>query len=232
MTFKQRPRLFQLQIPHILHKDNGVGIPHGHAGHTVCNSSHPDGNIHRPFPGNHNRNPLRIQYGTAHVHPYQGDFVLLVHRKFQMFDLSRADNGYPLFVRKSFIIHIFRHAADSVAAHFGPGPVRVVHLHLKIGRFGRIDKDNAIASYAEMPVAQKAHHPGLILLGNFPGCPVNIDIIVAASMHLGKFHPFKFHLFWPPPFPIIIISFFRKSKSLFRHKHFFSRILYINNEQS
>ena len=90
------------------------------------------------------------------------------------------------------IINIFRHTADSVAAHGPSGPVCIVHLHLKISFIRRSDQNQSVRTDAKMSVTDQ--NGSLLRVRHLLLKTVNIDIIVAAAMHFRKLHctdPFR-----------------------------------------
>ena len=78
-----------------------------------------------------------------------------------------------------------REASDSVAAHVAAAAVGVVHLHPDVGVARRREHDQAVAADAEVPIGKLDRQRRRI--GGTRAHRDDIDIVVAASMHLGEF---------------------------------------------
>ena len=89
-------------------------------------------------------------------------------------------------VRQAAIVDEFGDAPDGVSAHLRLGPVGIEHPHAEVGRVGRHDEHEPVGADPEMPVAhERRDSRGLVdrLLE-----AVDVDVIVAASVHLGELH--------------------------------------------
>ena len=164
MMLKLRADLLNVKILYPFHKYDGMGIAHGYTCHVVFRVVYHDGSIHyrrsvcRLLCGFHcYRHLCRSKDGISHVHLYQRHLSsvrggLSLHGEFQIFYFSGADDGNVLLVRQSLVVDIFCHATDAVAAHLRTAAVRIVHFHLKIRFFRRIDKDHTVAADSEMSI--------------------------------------------------------------------------------
>ena len=182
---KMRSDLLQWQICRAVHKNNGMGISHRHAGHAVCLILHSDLFIDGLSVFRNNRNLCRRQDRLAHIHTDRFCHAVF-HRQIHIFHFSAADNGKPCPIGQSFVMGIFCHAADAVSAHFRPCAVCVIHLHLKICFVRRIDKNNAIAADPEMTVAGKADKFRLLFLRYMLRKSIDINVIIPTALHFCK----------------------------------------------
>ncbi len=104
-------------------------------------------------------------------------------------DARQRLDAYAFLAGQAVVVDVLAHAADAVAAHFRLAAVGVEHTHTEIrhgGIGGRANEDQAVASDAEMTVADAP--------GQFPGMgdgllqSLHIDVIVACGLHFGKSH--------------------------------------------
>ena len=84
------------------------------------------------------------------------------------------------------LIDILAHTADAIAAHFGAGTVGVVQIHFRVSVFAGLNEDDPVAADTEMPVAETHGQSCRVFHLLFKA--VDIDIIVADALHLGKAH--------------------------------------------
>jgi hypothetical protein len=87
----------------------------------------------------------------------------------------------------AMVMHILGDAAQGVPAHFGTASVRIVHDHFRIESFCRTDDHKAIGANAEMAVADLGGQCWLVLWFRLVET-IDIHIIVAGAVHLGKPH--------------------------------------------
>ena len=89
-----------------------------------------------------------------------------------------------LLVGKTFLINKFGDTAGGIAAHLGLAAVGIEHPHTKISDVGGHNRHQTIAANSEMRVAHPAREFREVLQGL--ACRIDIDIIVAGTMHLGE----------------------------------------------
>ena len=87
-------------------------------------------------------------------------------------------------VRHAVVVQVFAHAADAVAAHFTLRTVGVKNAHLRIRLVRRGDQNDAVAADAEMRLAQPDRK--FLGIGDRLVKTVEIDVVVAAAVHLGE----------------------------------------------
>ena len=131
MALKIGTDLLNLQICHILHKNNRMGISHGNTGHMICLPLHLNRLINRLFLITYHRNSLRNELRSSHINPYSVHFPF-THVQCQVFDLTKAFHCKFSLVSQSLIVNIFAYTTDAVSTHFRAGSVCIPHLHLKI----------------------------------------------------------------------------------------------------
>ena len=185
VMLKFRADLLNVQILHIVQKDNRMRISHGHRRIEEFLSGHRNRLAdHSGCVGN-NRNLFRLQNRTPHIHADRFHLPVF-YRQIQRLDSASGADRNPGLVRQSVIIHIFCHTANPVPAHSPAGSIRVVHVHLKIRHIGRLNQNQPIRSDSEMPVTDQDSR--LLRMIHLLCKTVDIDIIIAASVHLCKFH--------------------------------------------
>ena len=185
VLFKRRTQLFQVQIVHIRHDGNTMGVAHADAADLPGPARCGQGHIHQlRFPHLHRRQVSGQQAVLAHLYlphplslPAQGlesaagiDAQFIQHRTF------RRMGAQPL-----------GHTADAVAAHLPLAAVGVEHPHLAMGtrRLRGADADDAVRTNGKMPLGQPA---GQLcdLLRHTALAAVQIDIVVGAALHFSK----------------------------------------------
>ena len=194
MIFKFRTNLRKRQARHILRQHHRMRISHGYTAHFPLSVRHKHGPVqHLLFIGKHGDFRC-LQDRTAHVyaHPLH---TSVCHVQLQLLHAARAHHGDLRLIRQVFVVDELRHATDSVSAHLRTASVRIVHLHFKIRLLRRIDENHAVPADPEMAVAHFPDKIRLSFLRNLLCGPVNIDVIIAAAVHFGKFY---FHSFFLP----------------------------------
>ena len=241
MVLEFRTNLLNVEILHPIHKYNGMGIAHGDTGHAVFPAIDRDRSIYhsRSVCGllrslSLHRHLRRSQDRLSHIYTYlchlssvRGGFPF--HCQVQIFYLAGTDDGNIVLVRQSFIINIFCHTTDPVAAHLRTGTVGIIHLHLKISFFCGVDKNHTVSADPEMPVTELSHDLRFLLWRKFFRKAVDIYIIIATALHLCKFHGLLFLLLFSFTYPVcnaripVIIS---GPSCLLRHhgQHHLSRL--------
>ena len=183
-------------------KYHRMRIAHRHAGHVKGSVKHLKRlryDISRlligPEYADIGRHLSAVQYRLTHI---DGDLdsltVLRLNR--DIFDPAEALYSELRPVRHMMVVYILRHTSYAVAAHLRARAVRIVHLHLKIGYLRRIDEYQSVRAYAEMPLRQAYRQLRLCLLIYIIAKAVDIYIVIAAAVHLGKFNSHDY-----PPYP-------------------------------
>ncbi len=83
------------------------------------------------------------------------------------------------FLSDAMIVDVFGNAANTVAAHFGLGPIGVVHAHASVATFARTDQDHAIGPDSEVAIRNLFGECGGIL-GKLFLETVHINIVITA----------------------------------------------------
>ena len=185
MVFKQRTDFINFQAIHIRNTGDRMGISHGQCRDPVLFFSHLDGIIHHPAFSRFHGDFFRLQLRRTHIDPHPGHFAVF-HSQLQSFHPAAGVNRNCCFISQAIIIDIFCHTADTVSAHGAPGSIRIVHLHFKVRGIGWFDQNQPVGADAEMPVADLHRH--LLRVFYFFLKTVDIDVIVADSLHFRKFH--------------------------------------------
>lgn len=97
---------------------------------------------------------------------------------------------YLAAIRKMSFIEIFADTSACVAAHLGFGAVGIEDTHREVGSAqyrGLPDKHQTIAPDACVAVAPL--HRRRLRVGNGVAGGVDIDVVVAGTVHLGKVYP-------------------------------------------
>ena len=172
----------------IAEKNDGMGVAHGHG----CDSDFPVKNGDRSrdegsfgiFSFAHgDRDPLRLQNGSAHIDSRSGDAPPIDEQP------GHADTGPGFHFddaigNEAVLEGVPGHAAGGVAAHLGLGAVRIEHAHANVGLIRGKNQDEAVGTDAEMPVRhsfRQAFRVRDMLLKT-----IDVNVIIAAALHLGE----------------------------------------------
>ena len=95
------------------------------------------------------------------------------------------------------IVSIFSHAADTVAAHAALTSILIEHPHAAVCHLGWGNQNQSVGTNSKMAVTDGNRQLLRIVYRFFK--TVDIDIIIAQSLHFCKFHRFccSFCLFDP-----------------------------------
>ena len=175
----------QIQGINLIHKQNGVRISHGNSGKFVFRSIYLD--LLRKL-----GSLLRL----AHI---DGDrrYFAIFNLHIQIFNPGQCLNRNLRLVHDMVVIRIFSHTADAVAAHRAAGTVQIVHIHAAVCHLRWGNQNQSVGTNSKMAVTDGNRQLLRIVYRFFK--TVDIDIIIAKSLHFCKFHRFccSFCLFDP-----------------------------------
>ena len=132
-------------------------------------------------------------HGLAHVDGC-ATHLALVQDEASHLDAGTCLYAYHLFAHKAALVHVAGHAAGGVAAHLGLCTVGVEHAHAHISPVGGLHDHKAVGAYAEVAVGNPLRKSRGIV--HVFGKAVDVHVVVAAALHLGKFdgfHAFLLH---------------------------------------
>ena len=185
MELEFRSNRLQIQGINLIHKQNGVRISHGNSGKFVFRSIYLD--LLRKL-----GSLLRL----AHI---DGDrrYFAIFNLHIQIFNPGQCLNRNLRLVHDMVVIRIFSHTADAVAAHRAAGTVQIVHIHAAVCHLGWGNQNQSVGTNSKMAVTDGNRQLLRIVYRFFK--TVDIDIIIAKSLHFCKFHRFccSFCLFDP-----------------------------------
>ena len=133
---------------------------------------------HRDLPG--------IKPRFSHIDLYERHFIVLSYGQIQRFDAASRGHCDLQLIHNAVIIGIFCHTADTVAAHSAPGAVSIVHIHLTIRHFRRLDQNQSVRTDTEVTVADPYGRAVWILYLFFKA--IDIHIVIADTLHFCKLH--------------------------------------------
>ena len=131
------------------------------------------------------RHILAGQNRRAHIHA-DGLRLSIFHGQVERLHAGIGFQRHHRFVRHAAVVYVFRDASTCVAAHRSARTIRVVHNHAEIRLVARRDEHQPVAAHAEMPVAHAPRQRRQIVCLLFKR--VDIDVVVAQSLHFGEFH--------------------------------------------
>ena len=85
------------------------------------------------------------------------------------------------------IVDVLGDASNRIAAHLRFAAVGIEHSHACIGHRGGTDQHQPIAAYSLVTVAHR-HGRGGNIRRNRLGKAIDVDIVIASSVHLGELH--------------------------------------------
>ena len=172
----------QIQRLHILHQRHAMGVAHGESSHLPGLALHRNGPVdHRVRSKALHRHQSRLEFGGAHLH--LPDALAPAGK---VLDACQRLDGH-LLPGHPVLIQPLGHAADAVAAHGALAAVGVEHAHGGVGHLGGGDADQPVRPHREPPGAEQPGQLGGIV--DHALQTIQINIVVAAAMHLGKFQP-------------------------------------------
>ena len=186
MALQQRPQGGDRRGVRLLHKEDAVGIAHGHAVHRQGLLAPGQAQPHHRGPRQMHRNRRGAQHGTAHVHPGGHETALFAPDLDPPGDAA-GFQGQAVPVPQPPLSDVARHAPGGVAAHLALAAVGVEDAHGKIRDPAGADQHQPVRADAPVPVAQahgkgrRIRHP--LLKG------VDIEVVIAQPLHLGEAHP-------------------------------------------
>ena len=139
-VLQERAFPFQVDGVRVPAEHHRMGIAHRHQLHRKKAPLQPD------LPG---RGHLR----PAHVHRHP-DHLFPPDLQTQFSGACVRVDGQALLSGQLFVVDVFPHTANAVAAHHSAGTVGVEHVHGKIPLPAGAYADQAVSPYAEMPVGQ------------------------------------------------------------------------------
>ena len=175
----------QVQIGRLVDPDHGMGIAHGDAGHRPVLPGHIDLLSDHLVSQPHHGNLSRCCGGSAHINTHTGHLAPF-HGEVQVLQPRLGLDDQVGLVSQPLVIDELGNAPDAVAAHGTLRAVCVVHSHPEIRHIRGIDGNQAVRSDALVAVAVLEGKTAGILHGSLG--TVHIDVVVAAAVHLGKFH--------------------------------------------
>ena len=91
------------------------------------------------------------------------------------------------------VIDILGYASYAVSAHLGAGAVGIIHFHLEIciSIVNGIDEDQSVGSDAKVSVGDLYGQLRLFFLRHRLFSPVNINVIITATLHFSKIYVHK-----------------------------------------
>lgn len=124
-------------------------------------------------------------FRASHVDGHTFDEVVVAGLHLQDFDSCQSFEGELLLVGQMVVVAIFGHTAGGIAAHLGFAAVGIEHAHTEVAGLRGENQHQSVASDAEVAVGDEAGEGCWIrhlLLES-----VDVDIVVATSVHLGEF---------------------------------------------
>ena len=166
-------------------------IAHGDAGHGVGLPV----NVQRLIDnvagcGNGNLRPVKD--GLAHIDRHTGHSAIF---NFEKEHLQPGVGVHPerIVGRNAVVVEIFPDATNPVTAHLPAAAIRVIHLHAGMGRLRRADQNKPISTYTRPALTHLTGDPDGV--GKLGVKRIDIDIVVADAVHLGKR---KLHAYYLP----------------------------------
>lgn len=180
-------------------ENNAVGITHRNGRHTDISARCRHRCVDEIFlPLGADGDALAIKDRLTHIYGDALYLAILAGEELEGLDAGKGLEGSNgASVGQSVVINIFAYAARGIATHLSFRAVGVEHTHPEVGNIGGEDKDDTIASNAEMAVAHSASEGGDIVR-NRGRQAVDINIIVACALHFGEgncFHLFAIGMF-------------------------------------
>ena len=133
-----------------------------------------------------NGNFLGLEHRRAHIDLDRIDFAV-AREQAELAHARKRVYGNIELVGLAVVVKILTDTADAVAAHLAFRAVGIEHTHFRVAGVRRIDEYHAVAAYAEMPVGEVDRYRLHICYRVRQ--TVDVDIVVAAALHLDKVEP-------------------------------------------
>ena len=129
------------------------------------------------------------KHRAPHIHFRARTHSAAQHERQRLY-AARGLHGQFLFLCITAVVSILPHTADGVAAHFSLAAVEVEHSHPHVRDGARHDEHHAVAAHAEVAVADARYRADQLFFTRKRVLfrQVEVDIIVARSVHFHKFH--------------------------------------------
>ncbi len=181
---EHRPDFLQIEAVDVRQEDDAVRVADRQARDAVVAAADDDGFVDDALAGQIHRDERGRELGPSHVGRDGRDLAADgVHVHFAQ--LAAHLDRHVALGHDAGVKQVIAHAAQGVSADAAVRAVHVVNLHRRIGRLRREKRHDAVAADAEVPVAQ-ADGEALGAVDQARVQAVEVNIVVAACLHLGK----------------------------------------------
>src|SRR5262245_10831577 len=189
VLFDLRSDAVNVLIGDLIDESDTVRIAHRHACHLQREVADLQGCVLRRVAWKRGRDAIRLQDRLAHVDRDALGFAA-IHLQLDCENTPACLDAELLLGGDALIVYIFGDTAQPVAAHLRFGAVGVEHAHASIALLRRADEDEPVAADAEVPIGHCATQGGGVLRRRLAEA-VEVDVVVAAALHLRKAHRYS-----------------------------------------
>jgi len=152
MVFNQPADFLDINFFHIIHKDYGMGVSHGHGSDMIFFTLDSQTLFNGLFILAFKRDIPAKEDRFTHVHPDFSDKQIVIKKYLRDDGSSLCVHSYLFFKNYLSFIQNFCKTPHSIAAHLGLRAIGIIYpeFNIMVRVSGFNNKDNAVCAYAKM----------------------------------------------------------------------------------